>query len=123
MKRSYLEKACFKKKTPHSSTKFKKQKNYRSRLYKKKRKKYFESLNPRRISDSKCFSNNAQPFLSEKRKISNKVTLVDNTENTIFDDHLVSEELKDTYGEKKYRQIKFQHLEKVWIWVFGLLVH
>ena len=93
MKRSYLEKVCFKKKTPDSSTKFKKQKNYCSRLYKKKRKKYFESLNPRRISDSKSFSNNAQPFLSEKRKISNKVTLVDNKENTIFDDHLVSEEL------------------------------
>ena len=34
-----------------------------------------------------------QPFLSETRKISNKITLVDSKENTIFDDHLVSEEL------------------------------
>ena len=32
-------------------------------------------------------------FISEKRKISNKITLVDNKENTIFDHHLVSEEL------------------------------
>ena len=93
MKWSYLEKVYFKKKTPDSLKKFKKQKNYCSRLYKKERKKYFESLDPRRISDNKSFWKNIQPFFSEKRKISNKITLVDNKENTIFDDHLVSEEL------------------------------
>ena len=32
-------------------------------------------------------------FFSEKRKISNKITLVDNKENTIFEERLVSEEL------------------------------
>ena len=93
MKRSYFEKVYFKKKTPDSLTKFKKQKNYCSRLYKKERKKYFESLNPRRISDNKSFWKNIQPFFSEKRKISNKITLVENKENAVFDDHLVSEEL------------------------------
>ena len=35
MKRPFLEKVYFKKKTPDSLTKFKKQKNYCSRLYKK----------------------------------------------------------------------------------------
>ena len=96
MKGSYLEKVYFKKKTPDSLTKFKKQKNYCSRLYKKERKKYFESLNPRRISDNKSFWKNIQPFFSENRNIrniNNKITLVDNKEKTIFDDHLVSEEL------------------------------
>ena len=34
-----------------------------------------------------------QPFFSEKRKINNKITLVDNKANTIFEDHLVSEKL------------------------------
>ena len=34
-----------------------------------------------------------QPFFSEKRNISNKIIFVDNKENTIFEDHLVSEEL------------------------------
>ena len=93
MKRSYLEKVYFKKKTPDSLKKLKKQKNYCSRLYKKERKKYFESLDPRRISDNKSFWKNIQPFFSEKRKISNKITLVENKENAVFDDHLVSEEL------------------------------
>ena len=32
-------------------------------------------------------------FFLYKRNISNKITLVDNKENTIFDDHLVSEKL------------------------------
>ena len=44
MKRSYLEKVYFKKKSPDSLIKFKKQKNYCSRLYKKEPKNYFESL-------------------------------------------------------------------------------
>ena len=43
MKRSYLKKVYFKKKAPDSLTKFKKQKDYWSRLYKKERKKHFES--------------------------------------------------------------------------------
>ena len=37
MKQSYLEKVYFQKITPDSLTKFKKQKNYCSRLYKKER--------------------------------------------------------------------------------------
>ena len=57
------------------------------------RKNFFGSLNPRRISDNKSFWKNIQPFFSEKRKISNKITLVENKENAVFDDHLVSEEL------------------------------
>ena len=32
-------------------------------------------------------------FFSEKQKVNNKITLADNKENTIFKDHLVSEEL------------------------------
>ena len=36
-----------------------------------------------------------QPFFSEKRKISNKITLIDNKENTVVDDPLVSEELNN----------------------------
>ena len=93
MKRPFLEKVYFKKKTPDPLIKFKKQKNYWNRPYKKERKKYFESLNPRRINDNESFWKNMQPFFSEKRKISNKITLVNNKENTIFGDHLVSEEL------------------------------
>ena len=95
----------FQEKNSRFIKKFKKQKNHCSRLYEKERKKYFESLDPRRISDNKSFWKNIQPFFSEKRKISNKITLVDNKENTIFDDHLVSEEL-NTFFENATRGLE-----------------
>ena len=58
----------------------------------KRAEKYFQSLNPTRISENKRFWKNIQPFFSERRKISNKITLADNKENTTFEDHLLSEE-------------------------------
>ena len=69
--------------------KFKNKKNYCSRLYKKARRKYFQNLNPRRISYDKIFSKNIQ-LLSATEKISNKINISDNKENTIFEGHLVS---------------------------------
>ena len=84
MKQSYLEKVYFKKRTPDTLIHFKKQNKYCSRLYEKEGLKYFESFNPRRISDHKSFWKNMG-------KISNKITLVDNKENTIFEGQLVSE--------------------------------
>ena len=46
MRRSYLEKLYFKKRTPSSLKKYKKQKNYCKKLYKKERKAYFNKINP-----------------------------------------------------------------------------
>ena len=92
MNQLYLEKVYFKKKTQDSLIKFKKQTNYHSPLYTKKRRKYFKSINPRRISDNKYFCKNIQLLFSDERKNSRKITIVDNKENTIFEYHLVSEE-------------------------------
>ena len=97
MKWSFLEKVYFKKKALDSLKKFQKQKNYCRRLYKKERKKYFENIDPRRFRDNKSFWKNIQLFFSENRKFSNKITVVDNKENTIFDKHLVSEELNNFF--------------------------
>ena len=86
MKRSYLEKEYSKKKNsrfPDTLIKFKKRKNYCNIPYKKERRKYFESLNPSRISGNKRFWKNIQHFFFEKRKVSNKVTLVDNKVKTL----------------------------------------
>ena len=68
-------------------------KTYCSKLYKKKRKAYFDKINQIKVSDNKRFWKNAQPLFSENRKIKNKITLVDENENTISEEHLVSEEL------------------------------
>ena len=92
MERSYLENLYFKKRTPESMKKYQKQKNFCMKLYKKERRKYFESLDPSKIVDNKTFWKNVQP-LSEKWKIANKVTLVGKEDKIISEDSLVSEEL------------------------------
>ena len=92
MKRSYLENLYFKKRTPESMKKYKKQKNFCSKLYTKKRRKYFESLDPSKIVGNKTFWKNIHPLFSEKRKIANKVTLGDKEDKIISEGSLVSGE-------------------------------
>ena len=62
-------------------------------MCKTERRKYFESLEPSKIVDSKTFWKNIQPLFSEKRKIANKVTLVGKEDKIISQDSLVSEEI------------------------------
>ena len=62
MKRPYLEKLYFKKQGTESLKKYKKHKNFCSRLYKKERKKYFDTLDINKITDNKAFWKNIQPL-------------------------------------------------------------
>ena len=82
--------------------KYKKQKNFCSKLYKKERRRYFESLDPSKIVDNKTFWKNIQPLFFEKRKIANKVTLVDK-EDKISEDSPVSEEI--TFFSKMLQKV------------------
>ena len=93
MKRSQLEKIYFKKRTQESFKKYKKQKNYCSRLYKRERKSFFESIDSSKMTDSKTFWKNIQPFFSEKRKTVNKITLVNENEDILSNDKVVADEI------------------------------
>ena len=62
-------------------------------MYKKEPRSYFESLDPSKIVDNKTFWKNIQPSFSQKRKIANKVTLVDKEDKIISEDSLVLEEI------------------------------
>ena len=95
IKRSYLEKLYLKKKTTESLKKYKKHKNFCSKLYKKERKKYFDTLDVNKITDNKAFWKNIQPLFSEKRKFANKITLEDSEEND--DTLLVSKQLNNFF--------------------------
>ena len=55
MKRSELETKYVKTKTPESYQIYKKQRNFCSKLYKKERKKYYNSFNVKNITDNKKF--------------------------------------------------------------------
>ena len=77
--------------------KYKKQKKLCIKLYKKVRRRYFESLDPSNIVDSKTLRENVQLLSSEKRKISNKFTLVDKEDKIISEDSPVSEEINSFF--------------------------
>ena len=62
-------------------------------MYKKEPRSYFESLDPSKIVDNKTFWKNIQPLFSQKRKIANKVRLVDKEDKIISEDSLVLEEI------------------------------
>ena len=62
-------------------------------MYKIERKKFFSNLDSSKICVNKTFWKTIQPFLSEKRKITNKITLVGEDEIVILEDQLISEEL------------------------------
>ena len=66
-------------------------------MYKKVRRRYFESLDPSNIVDSKTLRENVQLLSSEKRKISNKFTLVDKEDKIISEDSPVSEEINSFF--------------------------
>ena len=67
------------------------------KLYKKEWRRYFESLDPSNIVDSKTLRENVQLLSSEKRKISNKFTLVDKEDKIISEDSPVSEEINSFF--------------------------
>ena len=90
MKRSYLEKICFKKQTTQSLERYKKQENYCSILYKKERKNFFNSLNTSFVNDSRLFWKRVKPFFSNKGSFGNKIKLVENDE--LLQDHKNSAE-------------------------------
>ena len=97
MRRSNLQTKYFKTRTPESLKKYRKQKNYCRRLYKKEHKTFFSNLKVSNITDNKTFWKNIQPIFSENRQVANKITLVGDNENIIFDDKLVSEELNNFF--------------------------
>ena len=58
----------FKNKSQSNYLLFKKQRNFCSKLYKEEKKKYYDALDIKNITDNKQFLKTINPFLSEKIK-------------------------------------------------------
>ena len=69
MRRSQLETKYLKTKTQTDLKLYKKHKNFCSKLYKKERRKYCESLDMKNVLDSKKFWKTMRPFLSDKNTV------------------------------------------------------
>ena len=66
MRRSQLETKHLKSKTQTNLKLYKKHKNFCSKLHKRERRKYYESLDMKNVLDSKKFWKTMRPFLSDK---------------------------------------------------------
>ena len=91
MRRSQLEKKYQDNRNDENKLLYKKQRNFCSKLYKKERKKYFTSLDPRLINDNKKFWNTICPFLSDKGSSRSPITLI-NKGKIVSDDCQVATE-------------------------------
>ena len=101
MKSSQLESIYRETLTEKSLKAYKKQKNYVSRLYKKERKTFFNSLNPSVVSDNRKFWKTVKLLFSSKGSYGNKIKLVEN-EEIIDDDTKVAKELNNFFKTDFY---------------------
>ena len=85
MKRSELESKYVKNKTNENLKSYEKQRNFCSKLCKKERKKYYEMLDLKNVTDNKEFWKTVKPFLSDKVTTFPKISLVENGEITSDD--------------------------------------
>ena len=90
MKRTELETKYLKYRTKTNLTSYKKQRNFCSKLYKKERKKYYNNLNIKNITENKEFWRTVKPFLSEKTKTSQKI-FITKDERIMSDDQDIAE--------------------------------
>ena len=93
MRRSELETKYHKHRDIQSLRQYKKQKNFRSKLYKKERKKYYSRSNIDDIIDSKKIWKTVKPLISDKCNVSNKINLMEN-DNIVSDDYEIAETFK-----------------------------
>ena len=80
MRRTRLRNKFLKDRSEENKKKYSKQRNYCVSLLRKSKSDYFRNLNEKIINDNKTFWKSIKPFLSDKVRLANKMTLIDNEE-------------------------------------------
>ena len=105
MRRSQLETKYLKTKT-QTDLKLKKNKNFCSKLYKRERRKYYESLDRKNVLNSKKFWNTIGLFLSDKNTVFSQISIEKNS-RIISDNFNLSEEFS-TFFEDAVRSLNLE---------------
>ena len=111
MRRSELESKYLKNRTIDNKTKFRKQKNFCSQLYKKERKKFYSNLEKNKITDNKLFWKTIKPLLSDKCTQASTISLVINA-NVISDDSELAKTFY-SYFEKAVMNLGIKEYESL----------
>ena len=96
--RSHLETKYLKTKTQTNLKLYKKHKNFCSKLYKRERRKYYESLDVKNVLNSKEFWKMMRPFLSDKNTVLLQISIEKNNQ-IISDDFDLSEEFSNFFED------------------------
>ena len=97
MQRTKLRNKFLKDPSAENKFSYNKQRNWCVSLLRKEKKKYFANLNEKDITDNKNFWQTIKPFLSEKTKSREKITLIEN-ENLVSDDAEVANCLNNFFS-------------------------
>ena len=97
MQRTKLRNKFLKHSSAENKFFYNKQRNRCISLLRKEKKKYFANLNEKDITDNKKFWQTIKPFLSEKIKSREKITLIEN-ENLVSDDAAVANCLNNCFS-------------------------
>ena len=90
MNRSRLKNRFLANRNEENRKAFKKQRNYCVGLFRKEKKKFYNNLDIKNITDNRLFWKTVKPFFSEKSQHREKITLIEQT-NIITNDKLIAE--------------------------------
>ena len=98
MERTHLRNKFLKNPTNENRLAYTRKRNARVSLLRNEKKKYFANLNEKNITDNKKFWQAVKPFLSEKNKSREKITLVKENDEIISDDVEVANTLNKFFS-------------------------
>ena len=87
---------------------YKKQRNLCVNLFRKAKREYYSTLNPSVVADNKKFWTAIKPLFSDKVKLRNKITLIED-ENIFSEDKEVAEKL-NSFFSNAVSNLKYQGL-------------
>ena len=96
MKRTNLRKKYLKSTTEKSKNAYRKQRNFCVKLFKKEKKKYYNNLDVKQITDNKKFWTSVKPLFTDKGLKSKNIVLIEN-EQIISDDKGIAERMYNVF--------------------------
>ena len=91
MTRSLLRKKFLKTKTYANRKAYNKQRNCCVSLFRRERKSFFNNLDIKKIVDNKRFCRTVKPFFSDKSRVKNKITLIEEKTKIVSNNNLIAE--------------------------------
>ena len=91
MTRSCLTNKFFKTKTDANRKAYNKQRNYCVSLLRREKKSFFNNLDTKKVVDNKSFWRTVKPFFSDKNRVKNKITLIEEKTKIVSNNNLIAE--------------------------------